>query len=54
MGKKLSKVKVIFLPLPKVTQISKLKLGSFEIVGSFETKFYVEAYGRIGMKIYSK
>ena len=27
---------------------------SSEINGSFETKFYVKAYGRIGMKIYTK
>ena len=34
---------------------SKLKLVFFsEIVRSFETKFYVKAYGRIGMKLYLK
>ena len=31
-----------------------LNLFFSEIVGSFETKFYVNAYGRIGMKMYTK
>ena len=47
-----SKVKVIFWPWSKVTQISKLKLV-FLKNRSFGTKIHMKAWGRIGMKIYT-
>ena len=41
------------LTFEQVTQTSKLKLFNSETVGSFETKFHMKAFGRIGMKIYT-
>ena len=48
-----SKVKVIFWPWSKVTQISKLKLVFLKTTGRFGTKVHMKAWGRMGMKIYT-
>ena len=36
-----------------MTQILKLNLFFSETVRSFETKFHMKTYGRMGMKIYT-
>ena len=46
-----SKVKVIFWPRSKVTQISKLNLFLSKTVGQFGTKDHMKAWRRTGMKI---
>ena len=48
-----SKVKVIFWPWSKITQISKLKLVFLRNSGGFGTKAHMKAYWRMGINIYT-